>query len=299
MLIIPTSPNKNNTEFLLVVRHELEMLFGVKVPIQSFLTHPKPADHLWVFSTAEIHLLQNAKARPCKFILFQLEPLHKMFNKVALGKLINKASMVFEYAYHAHASPHYYIPSLLSHVKNVPIGYSNIYESLHQAKGAKQNKDLECDVFAFGRRFLRRKIVLDKCADLGMKIKLLKVYGVDLANHLVNAKITLAVYSKANFFTTDFYRVIPLISNKMFVVCEQSILPDSQQDQMLRDLGVICVPYEDIPAQCKYYIDHPEERCALSESIYKKLTNSFTYQSFLKPHKKEILDLMKSIESKK
>ncbi len=273
-------------DYLRIIQHEFSRGLGVKVLLLKYTKkYEKDDSILWIGVTGTLKAWHLMNSLPKHFIILQTEPLYLPKSRKYID-LLNQAKLVLDYAPEIHLDLACYTQP--ERVRFLPVGYSPLFQRKDMITPSK--KPLH-DVFLFGGMIPRRERVIKECKALGLSALGLQIFGPERNEYIANSTILLSVrnYTQEHKLP-DYFRIIPLLCNKKFVVAEDND-PHAQVNH-LKDLGVPCVPIENIAETCLYFIKHPEERKAVMESIYEKLQRKFSFQHFLGPLKEDILNSM-------
>ncbi|MDR2431980.1 MAG: hypothetical protein LBD99_07010 [Candidatus Margulisbacteria bacterium] len=121
--------------------------------------------------------------------------------------------------------------------KYLPLGYHEKLEVLSPA-------DKDIDVLFFGSINERRRKILEKLSEQGLKVEtLFGVYGAKRDEYLARAKIALNIhYYSMNILESA--RISYLLNNKVFVITERSA------DNPYPAVGLTSAPYEQLAGEC-------------------------------------------------
>ena len=161
----------------------------------------------------------------------------------------------------------------------VPPGYSKIYEDEFEIE-----KDL--DIVFYGSMNNRRSKILDKISRV-IKPKKLSIIETTQHNHIKmikRAKIVIDIHYYDDDKPIDYYRISPLLSNKVFVIHED-VQKEDKKSEAYKHLSksIIFSSYDDFANVCKKWIDvSQEERDNVSEKTYKIFKNEFGLEKFIK-----------------
>jgi len=143
------------------------------------------------------------------------------------------------------------------YTNNFRFGYSIINEIEYE-----ESKPI--DILFYGSLNERRKKLLsniDNCTILNPNDR--NSWFPNLWNHIRNSKIVLSInfYEPSN---NDLYRIAPLLSNRVFVICEKSTTDEKYNN--IEDF--IITDFNKIPELCKYYLKHTEKRLVWKRKGY-------------------------------
>lgn len=233
MIYIDPTNNKYFQGFVKVIQYHLGK--------PSEITTDYKKEGLWIlnyvsFKNGVHNLLKNSS-----YIAIQTEHLH-IKGDIGYLNFLKNAKKVLDYT------------------KDSIFGYSPIYRLEREAI-----KDI--DILFFGSMNSRRKEVLDTIVPKPVIYN--NLFGNELQNIIMRSKIVICIhyYSKPN---PDLARIIPLISNRQFVIAETC------SDEKLNPLSGIIVTgnANELPKLCEYYLANPLKRLYWIDKSYDFIVNN-------------------------
>lgn len=201
-----------------------------------------------------------------RYIPYQLEQLdvkEGWYNE-NIKKLLENAFEVWDYS----ENNIEFLEKLGIKAKHLPIGYHEKLENI------KHPDIKDIDVLFYGSVNERRKSILEKLADINLKV-LFGVYGNERDSYITRSKIILNVhYYSAQIL--EAVRISYLLNNKCFIITEESKINPYE------DVSLVTVPYDKIAETCAYYLKNPKLIDNKAINNYEKFKTRHNMVKYLK-----------------
>jgi hypothetical protein len=191
------------------------------------------------------------------YIVIQTEPIERTFNRFPEYKEMCESAI-----------------DVLDFSKNLSIGYSDVFRL-----ECENSKDI--DVLFYGVLSERRKKILDQI-DVPNKVIFHTsppIYGEELWKFINRSKIVLSISCYDDRIEPDWFRIAPLLSNKVFVLCENV---KEENFNQLKNHIPIC-DYESIPNLIKHFLKNPLNRIKWADKGFDFIRNNHS-KIILKKH---------------
>jgi len=181
---------------------------------------------------------------PCEFIIYQLEQLsdHEGWFKAEYLSIFGRAREIWDYATE---NIRFLAAKGIEHVRHLPIGFHEKLQTI-----AVQSPVY--DVLFYGCLNQRREAVLrDLARDCNVKV-LFGLYGPERDRYIAQSKVVLNIH----FYEAQIMeqpRITYLLNNARFILSETSRVNPFGD-------GLCAVPYDQLTEQCRYWLQHPDER---------------------------------------
>jgi len=153
----------------------------------------------------------------------------------------------------------------------VPFGYAPYYESVFKANTKHEVIAEDIDVLFVGLVTDRRRTVLDRIRETGVKLEVYTyerpLRGAELDRTIARARIVLSMFAVDDPAThvADFARLDHLLSNRRFVLHER--LPEEAREAEFEQHVPSCA-YDEIPERCVHFLQGHAERARLALVAY-------------------------------
>jgi hypothetical protein len=167
-----------------------------------------------------------------------------------------------------------------------PCGYSPYYEQAYKENLGGIQYEEDIDVLIYATPTPRREKIIRSLRQSGLKITWLGRDQDDNPGtlpkrdeYIARAKIVLSVVHNEPYIlgTNDFARLIYLIANKKFIICES--VGDDVEKQWTDHVTLTSV--DKIKALCDYYLNRPEERQVISDKAYDYAVKNFQLKELI------------------
>lgn len=198
------------------------------------ITDDYSKDGIWVLNYASHLTRVQDKIRNNPYIAIQTEQMNVKGN-TGYREFLSKAIKVLDWT------------------SNFLIGYSDWWRI-----ECEESKDI--DVLFYGLMNAKREQITNQIPNITLvKDK----YGRELWPIILRSKIVLSIHYYPQP-ENDLPRLAPLLSNKVFVIAEETIDPwfNDQSD------AIVIAKREEIPSLCEYYLKNPIERIKMIDKGY-------------------------------
>ena len=182
------------------------------------------------------------------YIVIQTEPIERTFNRFPEYKTMCESAV-----------------DVLDFSKNLSIGYSDVFRL-----ECENSKDI--DVLFYGVLSERRKKILDEIVVPNKVIFHTSppIYGQELWKYINRSKIVLSISCHDDRYEPDWFRISPLLSNKIFVICEN--VRDVNFTKLNKFIP-IC-EYDYIPTLVKHFLQSPNNRIKWADKGFDYIRNN-------------------------
>lgn len=202
---------------------------------------------IWVlfFTSFRSGFYKNIKQ---PYIVVQTEPIDRTFNRFPEYKKMCEGAI-----------------DVLDFSKNLSIRYSDVFRM-----ECETSKDI--DVLFYGVLSERRKKILDQ---INVPNKIIfhespPIYGEELWKYINRSKIVLSISCYDDRYEPDWFRIAPLLSNKIFVICENV---GDENFNKLKNHIPIC-NYDYIPTLVKHFLNSPKNRIMWADKGFDFIRNN-------------------------
>lgn len=207
---------------------------------------------------------EREKYKDYKKIIYNTEPLCLKKSEYDLIGMISDCNLVLEFSElnFEELSKNNILFTYL------PMGYSNIYENMF-TEHVTDKTDKDIDIFFFGTMSKRRKNIVDKLKETNHNVVSGKYFGKERDEFINRSKIVIVInnHDDIKTHTNDLYRLSYLISNKVFVVVEET--SDKNIDNEFKNIGMVVCRYDDLIQSCKNSLDLSQnDRDKICDNIY-------------------------------
>jgi hypothetical protein len=166
----------------------------------------------------------------------------------------------------------------------VPFGYSPYYEQVFGEMTGGHRPDQDIDVLFFGWMTARRKRLLDKLQESGVKCMFISqhhpVRGVELERLIARSKIILGIfgYEDTQTHVPDLARFDYILSNRLFLLHEKLSSAVHDPDFVA---NIPLFEYDCVVRECLHYLSNKELRDQRAQQAYEWFKESRALAKFI------------------
>ena len=238
----------------------------------------KSSVHLWVGFWNEYPL----DSLPQKYIFFNAEPLcvERWRENLRWTTAMRAAIEVWEY--NPRNEP--VLTRMDVPFRHMPFGFAPYYQATFRQNTEGRSLEQDIDVLFVGSLSERRKTVLSRIREAGMRVHTITrsnpAYGHALDELLARAKIVLGIhaFSEPQAQIPDLARLDHPLANRLFVIHEK---PAGDGDYPGFEDNVTTCDYEAVPSTCAYFLSRPDERRRRAEAAGRWFETQYALDAFI------------------
>ena len=225
--------------------------YNIRTKIIQNVSEAKNDDIIFYFTG---HLLQSSYVEQLsslrqKVIVYNSEALSRYNDLITYIK--TNENIILNIDYYGSNTKRFRSLGLISHC--CPPVFHESYQSENLLNNLTENKEI--DVLFYGSVSQRRKIILDKLIESGIKTVVVNSFNSiqEFESHILKTKIVLLISYLDEYRPIDYFRLNVLLSNNVFVIHEE--IDESQFDERSFHCNkVVYSKYENIIQTCKSYL---------------------------------------------